>query len=217
MSFVWSRSVLSSIAGVVVLGALGCSANVKTALGPNGSHIITCGNGMAVCVAKADKICSEDGYTIIEGVSRTKILGGSSSAYRERSEIGELTVRCGMPEDDEQGNPVVFKLPERTDEPIVVDEPIAPSAGSVCTPGATLACVGAGACKGGQVCLETGRGYGPCDCGESSSKEPAPGRATQPSSGPSTVGDQKGESSPNPSLPVVPGSAPAPTPLGQEK
>jgi len=35
----------------------------------------------------------------------------------------------------------------------------------VCTPGTSVACVGAGGCAGGQVCLADGTGYGACDCG----------------------------------------------------
>jgi hypothetical protein len=34
-----------------------------------------------------------------------------------------------------------------------------------CIPGATQACVGLGACAGGQACLPDGAGFGPCDCG----------------------------------------------------
>lgn len=189
---------------------LGCAASVKTALGPNSSHVITCGNGMSACVAKADKICGDDGYTILEGTKRNKILGGSSSAYRTRSEIGEITVRCGVEENEEEAPPIVYKLPERTDAPVVVEEPIVPTAGAVCTPGSTLACVGPGACQGGQVCLENGLGYGPCDCGPAGPKMPASERAN----GPSTV---DGGSSTPPTGPVVPGVAPTPTPLGQQK
>jgi len=41
-----------------------------------------------------------------------------------------------------------------------------PAVGSrACTPGASQACVGPGACQGGQVCTADGTGYGPCDCG----------------------------------------------------
>lgn len=36
---------------------------------------------------------------------------------------------------------------------------------TACVPGASVACVGPGACQGGQVCLPDGSGYGPCDCG----------------------------------------------------
>lgn len=33
-----------------------------------------------------------------------------------------------------------------------------------CTPGLSQACVGPGACQGGQICTADGSGYGPCDC-----------------------------------------------------
>lgn len=201
---------LFSLISLAIGSSLGCSTSVKTALGPNNSHVITCGSGMAACVAKADKICGDKGYTILEGTKRNKMLGGSSSSYRARSEIGELTVRCGIEEDEEEAEPVVYKLPERTDVPVVVEEPIVPTAGAVCTPGSTLACVGPGACQGGQVCLESGRGYGPCDCGAAEPKIPASERANSPS----TV---DGGSNTPPTGPVVPGVAPTPTPLGQQK
>lgn len=35
----------------------------------------------------------------------------------------------------------------------------------VCTPGTSVACVGAGGCAGGQVCNAEGSGFGACDCG----------------------------------------------------
>ena len=35
----------------------------------------------------------------------------------------------------------------------------------VCSPGASVACTGAGGCTGGQVCIADGSGYGACDCG----------------------------------------------------
>lgn len=34
----------------------------------------------------------------------------------------------------------------------------------LCTPGASVACVGAGGCSGGQVCNAEGSGFGACDC-----------------------------------------------------
>jgi MYXO-CTERM domain-containing protein len=38
--------------------------------------------------------------------------------------------------------------------------------GGVCNPGQSIECTGPGACKGGQVCLPDGSGYGVCDCGD---------------------------------------------------
>jgi len=37
--------------------------------------------------------------------------------------------------------------------------------GNACVPGISVACVGPGACKGGQICKPDGSGFGPCDCG----------------------------------------------------
>lgn len=42
------------------------------------------------------------------------------------------------------------------------------SAGLQCVPGQSIPCVGVGGCEGGQVCRDDGRGYGTCDCGDSS-------------------------------------------------
>jgi peptidoglycan/xylan/chitin deacetylase (PgdA/CDA1 family) len=38
-------------------------------------------------------------------------------------------------------------------------------AAQLCIPGQSIACVGSGACQGGQVCNADGRAYGLCDCG----------------------------------------------------
>ncbi len=192
-----------------------CSPNIKTAIGPNNSHVITCGNGMSSCVTKAAKICGEDGYTVLEGVSRPKRLGGSSSSYQTMSELAELTVRCGLPEDvEEEETEIIYKLPERTDEPVEVPDAPPRAPATACTPGSTLACVGPGACQGGQICLESGQGYGPCDCGAGQSDAPAESNRAPSESGqqePSTIKGSGG--GPGASEPVVPGAAPAPTPL----
>lgn len=39
------------------------------------------------------------------------------------------------------------------------------STASVCTPGASAACTGAGGCSGGYICNESGTAFGDCDCG----------------------------------------------------
>lgn len=62
------------------------------------------------------------------------------------------------------------------------------SAGSTtkaCSPGATQACTGPGACKGGQTCLATGQAWGACDCGTAG----APGG---PGGGGGTAGSSAG-------------------------
>jgi hypothetical protein len=39
------------------------------------------------------------------------------------------------------------------------------SAKKACTPGQSVACIGVGACEGGQVCNADGTAYGACQCG----------------------------------------------------
>src|SRR5437763_15986236 len=41
---------------------------------------------------------------------------------------------------------------------------VTPTAVAVCTPGIAQTCVGPGACKGGQFCLEDGTAWSACDC-----------------------------------------------------
>jgi hypothetical protein len=54
-----------------------------------------------------------------------------------------------------------------SDEPKGDDDSDDETGGSagVCDPGQTQACVGPGACQGGQRCLNDGSAWGPCDCG----------------------------------------------------
>jgi len=193
----------------VLFLVVGCGS-VKASVGPNGTHRIVCGNGMSACVAKADKLCRDKGYTIVEGVSRPKMLGGTSSAYRTKSEVGELYVFCGLPEEDAEEEEPTFKLPPRSDDPPadVNQDGQSEPATRVCTPGTTQACVGPGACSGGQVCLESGQAYGACDCGDAEPKSQSGPQAPGKADGPSSVAP--GAPSQAPSLP---GQAPAPTPL----
>lgn len=46
---------------------------------------------------------------------------------------------------------------------------------SLCASGETRACVGPGACEGGQACEADGQGWTPCDCGEPASGGSNPG------------------------------------------
>lgn len=165
MAFVTNFSNVPVLLVMSALAILGCSPKASTTAGSNQSHIITCGRGMGVCATKATALCGNKGYTILAGVSRYKLLGGSSSSYRNLSEYAELTVLCGLPKDGGgEQQQVVDGVPERT-EP--AGPPSSPSTGAqnLCVPGSTGACIGPGACQGGQSCLESGRGFAPCDCG----------------------------------------------------
>jgi lysophospholipase L1-like esterase len=45
----------------------------------------------------------------------------------------------------------------------------------ICAPGQSIACVGPGACPGGQACNADGRGYGLCNCGSGAGGSPGTG------------------------------------------
>lgn len=57
----------------------------------------------------------------------------------------------------------VAKQPKQTGTSSAPD-PAQP--GRACTPGATQACVGPGACQGGQFCTPDGMAFSSCDCGK---------------------------------------------------
>jgi hypothetical protein len=209
MSFQYLREGRAFCALSSLFLVFGCGS-VKASVGPNGAHRIVCGNGMSACVAKADKLCRDKGYTIVKGVSRPKMLGGTTSAYRTRSEVGELNIFCGLPDEEAEEQQTIYKLPPRTDEPVpeASQEDPAETGTRVCTPGATQACVGPGACSGGQVCLDSGKAYGACDCGDVAPKSQSEARPREKADGPSsTPGSGPSEQ------PVIPGKAPDPTPL----
>ena len=101
-------------------------------------------------------------------------LSSTGPAKGQANWEGELTVECGrlLP-------PLRLNRPtEPGAAPAASTGPLAPgapkaapsatppaSAERVCVPGVTQACLGPGACNGAQACLESGQGFGPCDCG----------------------------------------------------
>ena len=188
------------IVAVALVWLIGCAKANVTVL-PSGDTRIVCERGMKLCVSRADKLCGDDGYVVISGATKKKLLGGSSSSYREMSEVGELVVRCGsegaLPEQEEV--PYVA-LPPRTDEPVRAQ---------TCVPGATQVCVGAGACQGGQVCSVDGSGFGACDCGSAPAAAPRPAPPAPAPAPAKPVAPAPSGTAPQP----VPGSMPAADPL----
>lgn len=131
---------------------------------------------MRDCVAQAEKMCNlhdkEAGYTILDGRS-DKIIMNKDGQYRHAAEVADLEVRCGKDERAEEREAAShLTLPPRTDANVAPEDtqPVVAAAAAACTKGSTQACVGAGACQGGQSCLPDGSGYGACDCGEATTK-----------------------------------------------
>jgi hypothetical protein len=107
---------------------------------------------MEACVREVEKTCREKTY---------RILGGTTESRRKDAPPFEkeyYTSHIGFVCAD-RGNIAAtlsaIDAGERSDR--------------ACGPGDTRACVGAGACAGGQTCRPDGTGFGPCDCGSSGS------------------------------------------------
>jgi len=182
------------------LTIVGCAKAGMTTM-PDGSHRIVCERGMKVCISRADKVCGDDGYTIVSGTTKKHLLGGDGSSYREMAENAELIISCGdTPPPPAAEETKYVALPPRTDQPV--------PGTAACVPGASQLCVGPAACQGGQVCLADGSGFGACDCGPSAT--PAPGTAPAPAPAPGSV-TPAAPAAPSPK--PVPGATPPAEPL----
>ncbi len=186
-----SLPVLALLSSAVLLSTVvGCTKTRVTA-GPDGILRLDCARGMKDCVSQAEKYCNvqkkDGGYVIMSGASRKILMGSENSQYRTAAEVAQLEVKCGTESlpiaaaSEGHDYPLSYKLPPRTDADLTPAEAAlavpaaAPAtASSACTKGSTQACVGPGACQGGQVCLADGSGYGPCDCGSQKAASPAP-------------------------------------------
>jgi hypothetical protein len=145
------------ISGLALALACCSSYGVERQHLADGSWQLTCKLAMDECVQQADKLCMDQRYRIARGQSRHVVRGAGPSQVEYR--ISELTVVCGGSDDDSAPpggalTPVLSRSADSTN-------PVK----SVCTPGATQACVGPGGCAGGQACGGDGSAFGPCDCG----------------------------------------------------
>jgi hypothetical protein len=89
--------------------------------------------------------------------------------YRVEKQVGTYRI-SGVPAVDctlVHAGQVATGAPAPAPEPAAPPPPppADPSPALVCSPGATQECIGAGACRGGQVCLPDGSAWGACDCG----------------------------------------------------
>lgn len=151
---------------------------------------VTCKKRFYYCELQAQELCEGD-YTELGRLSnlpevplvKDADVSSTGPSKGVQSWQGELTVQCGR---------VLPNLPlVRQDAapaaPAVVPPPAAPAVQApapsrVCIPGATQQCFGPGACKGAQSCLESGQGYGTCDCGSGFTVAAPPDAAETPSS-----------------------------------
>jgi len=160
---------------VLVVGACH-SASVPEVRQPDGSWHLTCGSALEHCVERANELCGGRGYVVLGGTNKRSLYGAADGVSQVENREADLTVACA---DHHNELPKVLVTnvvaPGSTPvPPVVMAAPAAPAKTSVCTPGATQQCVGAGACAGGQACLPDGSGFSACDCGGASKAAAAP-------------------------------------------
>jgi len=171
-----------------VIGFIGCAGpEFKQQRLQDGSLQVECGLAMDECVRRAQDLCNNQRFRILDGTSETRV--SDAPPFERASRTSRLHLKC-----TNDGAEPLLSL----DRPAAVSA--APPATPVCTTGETRACVGPGACQGGQSCLPDRKGFSACDCG------PAPARAPVPSETnvPPPSGSSPGGAPPPPSSVTAP-------------
>jgi hypothetical protein len=150
---VWHRGSMRLVQVLASVFLCACASGSQAAKKlADGSWTVTCSSEMNQCVRRAQEVCPQQRFRILEGVSETRLR--DAPPYEEAYHTSRLRWIC-----TKDGAEPLLSLDK---------EPARPSPDGVtraCTPGETRECVGSGACRGGQSCLTNGSGYGPCDCG----------------------------------------------------
>jgi len=113
------------------------------------------------CLTAIEEVCSQ-GYEVVRAHQDVRIAGPRE--LTEPTVTSEAVARCRLQPAVFGDSPKPAPPPSAAAAP-TAGQPAPASAPSACFPGATQACVGPGACKGGQQCLANGSAFGPCDCG----------------------------------------------------
>jgi hypothetical protein len=167
-----------------VIGLVACSGpEFKQQRLQDGSLQIDCDLAMDECVRKAQDLCNYQRFRILDGTSETRV--SDVPPFERAHRTSRLHLKC-----TNDGAEPLLAL----DRPLAVSVQPPPPTLS-CTPGETRACVGPGACQGGQSCLPDRTGFGACDCG------PVAPPVSPPATGPIAPAE--------PNVPVAPA---APTP-----
>lgn len=203
-----ARATVACCGVLGTLAAVGCATSSHAfRLNPEQEpeqYRVTCKKRFYYCEGEAKEQCGGE-YQVLSRFSnrpeqtlvKDSDLSSTGPAKGQALWEGELTVQCGR-----ELPPLELKRPAPEAEPLPPPPPGAPAAvpgERVCIPGTTQACLGPGACSGAQSCLDSGAGFGPCDCGSSPTDNPTP--ATPP------MGEQASE----PRAAVTPPAATSPS------
>jgi hypothetical protein len=158
-----ARDALTACAALLaglVLGACSGSRAVRQA---DGRYRMHCTGNLGGCAHRAGAVCGDEGYQILEGFQRPRVYG-APDGEQVAVDRSEIVFRCGSAEAEETLPTTRPPPPAPKRATRRKTKPPAPRP-AVCTPGSTQSCVGPGGCTGGQACLESASGFGPCDCG----------------------------------------------------
>jgi hypothetical protein len=140
----------------------------------DGSLKITCELTMDECVQRAQDLCQNKRFRILDGQSETRLR--DAPPFERAYHTSRLHLKCT----NDGADPLLSLSPAASSSaaPTVPSPP--PLA---CTIGETRTCVGPGACQGGQACLADRTGFGACDCGPAA-PSPVPVAPAGSSTGP---------------------------------
>lgn len=160
-----------------------------------GRYRIVCDGSFRPCEAEAGRICEHEYVELSRQSNREElpeVQGAMASSTGPSHGLvdfrGELVIQCGRLQQPIRLVRTPAPRPEATAAPAPMPAEPPPPAGSaasavpserVCVPGVTQACLGPGACSGAQSCLDTGLGFGSCDCGAVPA-QPAPPQVVTP-------------------------------------
>jgi hypothetical protein len=140
----------------------------------DGSYQLQCTTALSSCLERVDEVCRGTPYDVVTGHDHRRSTDITVGTAKTEVRSSEAIIRCTRNKPLFGGNAEPSSAPASGSETAPV--PAAPpEQARACIPGATQACVGIGACSGGQACIADGSGFGPCDCGS-----PAPAPAADP-------------------------------------
>jgi hypothetical protein len=154
------------------LAAMACASTsrIQRKTQPDGTYRVDCGAALIRCLTAIEEVCPR-GYDIVEGGETVSFAGPREMNVPDVT--SQVIARCRPDAPMFRGGQ---QPPPAASAPAPGVAPGAspkPDASKGCFPGATQACVGPGACKGGQQCLADGTAFGPCDCGPPTAAAPA--------------------------------------------
>jgi hypothetical protein len=134
---------------------------------------IRCEDAIQACRDEASEVCGGR-YEVLESTGApvqpprvTSAPGPASTGprYQRLKWVGQMVIACGHATATPTAGAGAAPEPDTraTTEPAIAPD-------RLCIPGATQECLGPGACRGAQACLADGNGYGPCDCGNASTR-----------------------------------------------